>query len=127
MLNNASRQPAIHPAMAERPERVERLTRVCVDDLLFAFGLGKLRHARRPLELLFQIPARRLASQVAIYDGIVGDLGLRAGGAWALERMFHQKVHCCSSQTTPDCQIPSPCSPLSREPTCAWWRRSGRS
>jgi len=87
MLNDASRQPAIHPAMAERPERVETLTRVCVDDLLFAFGLGKLRHARRPLELLFQIPARRLASQVAIYDRIVGDLGLRAGGAWALERM----------------------------------------
>lgn len=87
MLNNASRQPAIHPAMAERPEQVETLTRVCVDDLLFAFGLEELRHARRPLELLVQIPARRLASQAAIYDRIVGDLGLRAGGAWALERM----------------------------------------
>src|SRR5215210_2333959 len=87
MLNNASRQPAVLPATVERPERVEALTQVCVDDLLSAFGLGKLRNARRPLELLFQIPARHLASQAAIYDGIVGDLGLRAGGAWALERM----------------------------------------
>ena len=63
---------------------------MCVDDLLSAFGLGRLRHARRPLELLFQIPARRLASQAAIYDRIVGDLGLRAGGAWALERMVRR-------------------------------------
>jgi hypothetical protein len=87
VLNNTPQQPAIHSPMTEHPEQVNTLTRVCVDDLLFAFGLGKLRHARRPLELLFQIPARRLASQVAIYDRIVGDLGLRAGGAWALERM----------------------------------------
>jgi hypothetical protein len=39
------------------------------------------------LELLSTVPARRLAHQVATYDRIVGELGLKAGGAWILERM----------------------------------------
>jgi hypothetical protein len=60
---------------------------VCVEDLLSAFGLSRLRRGRRLLELLSQVPARRLARQVAIYDGIVSESGLTAGGAWALERM----------------------------------------
>jgi 1-acyl-sn-glycerol-3-phosphate acyltransferase len=76
--------------MQERPEQIEALTRVCVDDLLSAFGLGKLRRGRRPLELLSCIPARRLARQIATYDQIVGESGLRAGGAWALERMVRR-------------------------------------
>ena len=67
--------------------QIEALTRVCVDDLLSAFGLGNLRRSRRPLELLFRVPARRLARQVATYDGIVGESGLEEGGAWMLERM----------------------------------------
>ncbi|MDQ3921750.1 MAG: 1-acyl-sn-glycerol-3-phosphate acyltransferase [Actinomycetota bacterium] len=66
---------------------IEALTRVCVDDLLSAFGVGSLRRGRRPLELLFRFPAQRLAHQVATYDRIVGELGLGAGGAWMLERM----------------------------------------
>ncbi|MDP8952263.1 MAG: 1-acyl-sn-glycerol-3-phosphate acyltransferase [Actinomycetota bacterium] len=52
-----------------------------------AFGLGGLRCGRRPLELLFWFPAWRLARQVATYDRIVGESGLRTGGAWALGRM----------------------------------------
>lgn len=65
------------------------LTRLCADDLLSAFGLGEIRRgvARRPLELLSRVPARRLARQVATYDRVVGKSGLGAGGAWALERM----------------------------------------
>jgi Acyltransferase len=87
MLDKVSQQPITSPVISERSERVETLTRVCVEDLLSAFGLGTLRHGRRPLELLSRIPARRLARQVATYDGIVGESGLAAGGAWALERM----------------------------------------
>ncbi len=63
------------------------LTKICVEDLLSAFGLGGLRCGRRPLELLFWFPAWRLARQVATYDRIVGESGLRTGGAWALGRM----------------------------------------
>ena len=66
------------------------LTRICLEDLLSAFGLGGLRYGRRPLELLFWVPAQRLAHQVATYDRIVGESGLGAGGAWALERMVRR-------------------------------------
>jgi hypothetical protein len=86
-LDNVSHLPAlgpIHEPALERPERIEVLTRVCVDQLLDAFGLdGGLR----PLELLSRVPAKRLARQIATYDEIVGDSGLAAGGAWALERL----------------------------------------
>ena len=61
-----------------------------MDDLLGAFGLGGLRRGRRPLELIFRIPVRRLVLQIATYDEIVGESGLVAGGAWALERMVHR-------------------------------------
>ncbi len=90
MLDDASQQPAIspaRPAVSERSGQVEVLTKVCVDDLLSAFGLGELRYGRRSLEQLCRIPARRLARQVATYDEIVGESGLAAGGAWAVERM----------------------------------------
>ena len=91
MLDNASRVPSsAYPPVRERPEQVEILTRICAEDLLSAFGLGGLRRGRRPLELLSRIPARRLARQVATYDGIVGESGLKAGGVWALEQMSHQ-------------------------------------
>jgi hypothetical protein len=63
------------------------LTKVCVEDLLSALGLSGLSRGRRLLELLSWVPARRLARQVAIYDRIVGESGLTAGGAWALGRM----------------------------------------
>ena len=68
-------------------ERLERLTRVCVDDLLTAFGLGELGRGRAVLEALSRVPARRLARQVLTFDNMVGEAGLGAGGAWALQRM----------------------------------------
>jgi hypothetical protein len=89
-LDNVSQLPTLDSTREEapgRPERVEVLTRVCVDELLEAFGLGGLGRGRRPLEMLSRIPAKRLARQVATYDEIVGESGLAAGGAWALGRM----------------------------------------
>lgn len=92
MLDDALRPTASSPARApEDPERIEDLTRVCVEDLLSAFGLGPGRPGRgafrHPLELLARVPARRFARQVSAYDRVVGESGLGAGGAWALERM----------------------------------------
>lgn len=73
----------------QNQERVEALTRVCAADLLCAFGLNGIREGAlgRPLRALARVPARRLARQVAAYDGLVGDEGLQAGGAWATERL----------------------------------------
>ena len=93
MLNDAPQTPSLVPSRAPasgRPGQITTLTRVCADELLYAFGLGGLLQrgvARRPLELLSRVSARRLARQVATYDRVVGESGLRAGGAWALERM----------------------------------------
>ena len=92
-MDRVSRLPTldpIHEPAPERPERIEVLTRVCVDELLEAFGLGGLNRGRRPLELLSRVPAKRLAREVAFYDEIVGESGLAAGGAWALERMVRR-------------------------------------
>jgi acyltransferase-like protein len=89
-LDNVSQLPTLDSkseAAPGRPERVEVLTRVCVDELLEAFGLGGVGRGRRPLELLSRVPAKRLARQVATYDEIVGESGLAAGGTWALGRM----------------------------------------
>src|SRR5215207_8813158 len=93
MLDNVPQPLAISSARASesrRSEQIEALTRVCVDDLLSAFGLGELRCGRRPLRSLFWLPARRLARQVATYDRIVGESGLGMGGAWALKRMVRR-------------------------------------
>jgi hypothetical protein len=90
VLDNVSQLPTLDPLREPapgRPERVEVLTQVCVDELLDAFGLGGVRRGRRLLELIPRVPARRLARQVATYDEVVGESGLAAGGAWALGRM----------------------------------------
>ena len=94
-MDDTPQTPSLIPARApalEMSGRIDTLTRVCADDLLSAFGLGGLRRgvAGRPLELLSRIPARRLARQVATYDRVVGESGLEAGGAWALERMVRR-------------------------------------
>ncbi len=66
---------------------LERLTQVCVDDLISAFGLGGVIHGRSVMESISRIPARRLARQIQTYDEIVGESGLGTGGAWALKRL----------------------------------------
>src|SRR5919112_4750191 len=66
---------------------LERLTELCVEDLICAFGLGKTGHGRAAMESISRIPARRLARQILTYDRIVGESGLGTGGAWALKRL----------------------------------------
>jgi 1-acyl-sn-glycerol-3-phosphate acyltransferase len=68
-------------------DHLERLTQLCVDDLISAFGLGKTGHGRAAMESISRIPARRLARQILTYDRIVGESGLGTGGAWALKRL----------------------------------------
>jgi 1-acyl-sn-glycerol-3-phosphate acyltransferase len=90
-LDSASRLSAATEGFgavsSEDEERLERLTRVCVDDVISAFGLGRVRHGRELLETLSRAPARRLAGQILAYDTMVGDADLRTGGAWALKRL----------------------------------------
>jgi hypothetical protein len=66
---------------------LERLTQLCVDDLISAFGLGGTSHGRAVMESISRIPARRLARQILTYERIVGESGLGMGGAWALNRL----------------------------------------
>jgi 1-acyl-sn-glycerol-3-phosphate acyltransferase len=68
-------------------DHLERLTRLCVEDLISAFGLGGVRYGRALMESISRIPARRLARQILTYDRIVGESGLGTGGAWALKRL----------------------------------------
>jgi 1-acyl-sn-glycerol-3-phosphate acyltransferase len=86
MPDNITERFGVDPVPGPRAQ-IKTITKVCVDDFLNAFGLSKLRRSRRPLELLFRIPAQRLARQIATYDQIVGEFGLSAGAEWALERM----------------------------------------
>jgi 1-acyl-sn-glycerol-3-phosphate acyltransferase len=90
-LDNAFRLPAaweeLRVASSEDEDSLERLTRVCVNDVIFAFGLGGVSRGRAVLEAFSRISARRLARQVLTFDRIVGEAGLGTGGAWALERL----------------------------------------
>jgi hypothetical protein len=45
-------------------DRLERLTEVCVDDVICAFGLGGLRYGHALVESISRIPSRRLARQI---------------------------------------------------------------
>ena len=74
-------------APSRREDHLERLTQMCVDDLISAFGLGGVGYGHSAIESISRIPARRLARQILTYDTIVGESGLRAGGVWALERL----------------------------------------
>ena len=58
--------PAVAAARGDR-EQVEALTRVCVADLLSAFGLGETRNGalRRPLVARARVRGRPLGLQVA--------------------------------------------------------------
>jgi 1-acyl-sn-glycerol-3-phosphate acyltransferase len=74
-------------------DHLERLTQVCVDDLISAFGLGGVSHGRVVMESISRIPARRLARQIQTYERIVGESGLGTGGAWALKRLSrHNRI-----------------------------------
>jgi 1-acyl-sn-glycerol-3-phosphate acyltransferase len=94
-LDSVSRLPAPVQELrvsSEDEKRLERLTQVCVDDVISAFGLGGVRHGRSLLESISRKPARRLARQALTYDRIVGESGLGTGGAWALKRLARDTV-----------------------------------
>jgi Acyltransferase len=89
-LDNVSRLPTAteEPLASSGSEgHLDRLTQLCVDDLISAFGLGGTSHGRAVIESISRIPARRLARQILTYDRIVGEYGLGTGGAWALKRL----------------------------------------
>ena len=82
------------PTSAKEPQsssgsedHLERLTQLCVDDFISAFGLGEVSHGRAVMESISRLPARRLARQILTYDSMVGESGLGTGGAWALKRL----------------------------------------
>ena len=91
VLDDVSRLPAAQEVLRvgshEDGERLERLTRVCADDVITAFGLGGVNRGRVVFEALSRIPTRRLARQILTFDRIVGESGLGTGGEWALERL----------------------------------------
>ncbi|MEN9933510.1 MAG: hypothetical protein RLZZ387_89 [Chloroflexota bacterium] len=72
--------------VATGDEQLTLLTRNNAKDLVAAFKLDRLRWARRPLELLCSLPARRFARQLVTFDRIVGDKGLPAAGGYIIER-----------------------------------------
>jgi Acyltransferase len=89
-LDNVFQLPAATEELHGSPgsdDHLERLTRLCVEDLISAFGLGRVSHGRAVMESISRIPARRLARQILTYDRIVGESGLGTGGAWALKRL----------------------------------------
>jgi len=86
-VDSVSQLPTELLALSGRKDHLERLTQVCVDDLISAFGLGGASYGRAVMESIARVPGRRLARQILTYDTIVGESGLRAGGAWALERL----------------------------------------
>jgi hypothetical protein len=89
-LDNVSQLPTateeLH-ASSRSEGHLERLTQLCVDDFISAFGLGRTSHWRAVMESIARIPARRLAHQILTYDTIVGESGLGTAGAWALKRL----------------------------------------
>ncbi|HET9928821.1 MAG TPA: 1-acyl-sn-glycerol-3-phosphate acyltransferase [Rubrobacter sp.] len=89
-MDSVSRLPTSTEEFHASPggdEHLERLTQLCVDDLISAFGLGETSRGRAVMESISRIPARRLARQILTYDTIVGGSGLETGGAWALKRL----------------------------------------
>lgn len=66
--------------------QLQLLTRYNAGDLIAAFKLDRLRHARGVLELLCRVPARRFSRQLIGFDRIVAEQGLPAAGRYILER-----------------------------------------
>lgn len=80
----------VFPSRARRqpdPARVEVLRRLCAGELLDAFGLSGMQRGRRFLTPVARLAAGRLAKKVAVYDEIVGEAGLGAGGSWAMSHV----------------------------------------
>jgi 1-acyl-sn-glycerol-3-phosphate acyltransferase len=74
--------------------QLEQLIHANTQDLLDGLGLGGVRRGRWLLEALSRPAALRFARGVATYDAIVGQQGLAAGGAWAVQHLARgMEVH----------------------------------
>jgi hypothetical protein len=62
------------------------LCEINIDDLLGAWGLGKVRRGRRVLRALARPPSAEFARQMCRFDAAVGTDGLQAGGALICQR-----------------------------------------
>ncbi|MGH3089303.1 MAG: 1-acyl-sn-glycerol-3-phosphate acyltransferase [Rubrobacteraceae bacterium] len=71
-------------------EKTEVLRGICAGELLGAFGMGGVKRGRRVLDGAAGLAVGHLARRAAEYDRIVGEGGLGAGGAWAMERMARE-------------------------------------
>lgn len=74
-------------ARLDASARLDALTTINSDDVLTAFGLGRLRHGRAVLRWLCRGPARRFALQVLEYDELVGRVGLQRAGDWLTRQL----------------------------------------
>lgn len=63
----------------EYKNRLESLTRINLDDMLVSLGWQNWKIGRSIANMLFRVPARRLARQVIEFDDEVGRLGLQEG------------------------------------------------
>jgi 1-acyl-sn-glycerol-3-phosphate acyltransferase len=69
--------------------QLETLHRIAIDDLLACLKIEKIRPLCWLLERLCWSSARRFARQVATYDQIIGEAGLRAAAAWIVTHFAH--------------------------------------
>jgi 1-acyl-sn-glycerol-3-phosphate acyltransferase len=64
---------------------LDTLTRITINEMLDAFGLGGVRRGRGLLEAFCYKRAHEFAQQAATYDAVVGTAGLQTGGLWVLD------------------------------------------
>lgn len=88
-MDKAAKRPATlnQIRVSPNPANVEVLRGICAGELLGAFGLGEVERGRSFLDAAARLTARPLARKVAVYDEVVGESGLKAGGEWAMERV----------------------------------------
>jgi acyltransferase-like protein len=70
-----------------RETQVEALTRINISEFIEALGLGHVRRGRSVLERLCRPAARRIASDMAQFDAILGDRGLHSGANEVLAKL----------------------------------------
>jgi 1-acyl-sn-glycerol-3-phosphate acyltransferase len=76
--------------MLDRAAQLDTLTRINIQDLLAAWGLGGARRGRQVLDWLCTPAARQFAREIIVYDDAVGADGLQSGSAWMVERVVQR-------------------------------------
>ena len=94
------------------PSQLDTLTEINIQDFLVAFGLENLPWGRRALQALCWLPARRFANQIASYDRMVGEEGLRS----ASRRILNSYVRCLEVEGQENIPASGPLLLLSNHP-----------